>query len=42
MKNKELYKDKGLRVAVQHKNDTAGKMTLSEDFTDRLMQRIAE
>ena len=40
MKKDNTYKDKGLRVAVQHKNDTAGKMTLSEDFTDRLMQRL--
>lgn len=42
MKKDDTYKDKGLRVAVQHKNDTAGKMTLSEDFTDRLMQRLEE
>jgi hypothetical protein len=40
MKKDDTYKDKGLRVAVQHKNETAGKMTLSDDFTDRLMQRI--
>ena len=42
MKKDDTYKDKGLRVAVQHKNDTAGKMTLSEEFTDRLMQRIEQ
>ena len=42
MKKSDTYKDKGLRVAVQHKNETAGKMTLSEDFTDRLMQRIEQ
>lgn len=42
MKKDDTYKDKGLRVAVQHKNETAGKMTLSEDFTDRLMQRIEQ
>ena len=42
MKKDDTYKDKGLHVAVQHKNDTAGKMTLSEDFTDRLMQRIEQ
>ena len=42
MKKDDTYKDKGLRVAVQHKNDTAGKITLSEDFTDRLMQRIEQ
>ena len=35
-------KDKGLHMAVQHKNETAEKMTLSEDFADRLMQRIAQ
>lgn len=42
MKKDDLYKDKGLHVAVQHKNETAGKLTLSEDFTDRLMQRIEQ
>jgi len=42
MKKDDTYKDKGLRVAIQHKNETAGKMTLSEDFTDRLMQRIEQ
>ena len=42
MKKSDTYKDKGLRVAVQHKNETAGKMTLSEEFTDRLMQRIEQ
>ena len=42
MKKDDTYKDKGLRVAVQHKNETAGKMTLSEEFTDRLMQRIEQ
>ena len=42
MKKDNTYKDKGLRVAIQHKNETAGKMTLSEDFTDRLMQRIEQ
>ena len=35
-------KDKGLHMAVQHKNETAEKMTLSEDFADRLMQRIGQ
>ncbi len=35
-------KDKGLYMAVQHKNETAEKMTLSEDFADRLMQRIGQ
>ena len=42
MKKDDTYKDKGLRVAILHKNETAGKMTLSEDFTDRLMQRIEQ
>ena len=42
MKKDDTYKDKGLRVAVQHKNEIAGKMTLSEEFTDRLMQRIEQ
>ena len=42
MKKDDTYKDKGLRVAVQHKNETAEKMTLSEEFTDRLMQRIEQ
>lgn len=41
MKNKELYKDFGLRLAVKRKTEAAERMTLSEDFTDRLMQRIA-
>ena len=35
-------KDKGLHMAVQHKNEAAEKMTLSEDFVDRLMQRIGQ
>ena len=42
MKKNDTYNDKGLRVAVQHKNETAEKMTLSEDFTDRLIQRIEQ
>ena len=42
MKKNELDKDQGLRLAVQHKNEAAGKMMLSEDFTDRLMQRIEQ
>ena len=40
MKNKELYKDFGLRLAVKRKTEAAERMTLSEDFTDRLMRRI--
>jgi hypothetical protein len=42
MKKNELNKDKGLRLAVKHKIEPAEKMTLSEDFTDRLMQRIEQ
>jgi len=42
MKKNELDKDQGLRLAVQHKNEAAGRMMLSEDFTDRLMQRIEQ
>lgn len=42
MKNKELYKDFGLRLAVKRKTEAAERMTLSEDFTDRLMQRIEQ
>ena len=40
MKKNELNKDQGLRLAVQRKTEAAERMTLSEDFTDRLMQRI--
>lgn len=42
MKKNELDKDRGLRLAVQHKNEAAERMMLSEDFTDRLMQRIEQ
>ena len=42
MKKNELDKDQGLRLAVQHKNEAAERMILSEDFTDRLMQRIEQ
>lgn len=42
MKKNELDKDQGLRLAVQHKNEAAERMTLLEDFTDRLMQRIGQ
>lgn len=37
---KEDYKDKGLRQALQRRNEAAERMTLSEDFTDRLMERL--
>ena len=42
MKKNEPHKDKGLRLAMQRKNETAERMTLPEDFTDRLMQQIGE
>ena len=42
MKNSEQLQDQGLRKDVQHTNEEAERMTLSEDFTDRLMQRIAQ
>lgn len=42
MKKNELDKDQGLRLAVQHKNEVAERMMLSEDFTNRLMQRIEQ
>ena len=38
----EEYKDLGLRQALQHKNEAAERMTLPDDFTDRLMQRIEQ
>ena len=38
----EEYKDQGLRQALQHKNEAAERMTLPDDFTDRLMQRIEQ
>ena len=37
---KEEYKDRGLRQALQRRNEAAERMTLSEDFTDRLMERL--
>ena len=37
---KEDYKDQGLRQALQRRNEAAERMTLSEDFTDRLMEQI--
>ena len=39
---KEDYKDKGLRQALQRRNETAERMMLPEDFTDRLMERLEE
>jgi cell division septal protein FtsQ len=37
---KEDYKDQGLRQALQRRNEAAERMTLPEDFTDRLMRRL--
>ncbi len=42
MKINEPNKDRGLRLAIQHRNESPKKMTLSEDFTNRLMQRIGQ
>ena len=39
---KEEYKDQGLRQALQRRNEAAERMTLSEDFTDRLMEQIGK
>ena len=40
MKKDELYKDQGLRQALQHRNEVAKKLTPSADFADSLMARI--
>lgn len=40
MKKNKPHKDQGLRLAIQCRNETTEKMTLSEDFADNLMQRI--
>ncbi len=37
---KEDYKDKGLRQALQRRNEAAERMMLPEDFTDQLMERL--
>ncbi len=42
MKNKEGNKDKGLRQALQRRNETAERMMLPEDFTDKLMERLEQ
>ncbi len=39
---KEEYKDQGLRQALQRRNEAAERMTLPEDFTDRLMEQIGK
>ena len=41
MKNEE-YKNQGLRQALQRRNEAAERMTLPEDFTDRLMEQIGK
>ncbi|MBR5688401.1 MAG: hypothetical protein IKX36_10670 [Prevotella sp.] len=40
MKKNEQYKDQGLRLAVQRKTGAGERMTLPDDFTDRLMRRV--
>ena len=40
MKDNNTYKDEALRIAVGRKAEVSGPSDLSEDFTDRLMQRI--
>ena len=40
MKKDELHRDKGLRQALQHRNEAAEKLTPSADFADSLMARI--
>ena len=42
MNKTEQYKDEGLRLALQRKTESAEKMELPDDFTDRLMQRIEQ
>ncbi|MBR6981081.1 MAG: hypothetical protein IKH88_14785 [Prevotella sp.] len=42
MNKNETNKDQGLRLAIQHRNETPEKMTLPDDFTDRLMQSIGQ
>lgn len=42
MKKNKPSKDQGLRLALQHRNEAAERMTPSADFADRLMQRIEE
>ena len=42
MKKNDQYQDQGLRKAVQRKNEAAEKMSLPEDFADRLMLRIQQ
>ena len=37
---KEEHKDQGLRQALQRRNEATERMTLPDDFTDRLMRRL--
>ena len=40
MKDDNEYKDKGLRAVIAHKMRTIEEPTLSDDFVERLMQRV--
>lgn len=42
MKKSEPYDDRGLRLALKRKNEAAAQMKPSDDFTDRLMQRVSQ
>ena len=42
MNKTEQYKDQGLRLAVKRKTDVAERLTLPDDFTDRLMLRVEQ
>ena len=42
MNKTEQYKDQGLRLAVKRKTDVAERMTLPDDFTNRLMLRVEQ
>ena len=42
MKNNNRFRDLGLRQALKHRNEESERLTLSEDFTDRLMRRIEQ
>ena len=42
MNDNKQTTDRGLRFAVRHMNETAKHPILSDDFTDRLMQRVEQ
>ena len=42
MNKTEQNKDRGLRLAMQRKTESAEKMKLPDDFTARLMQRLEQ